>query len=136
MPLPNSLPLPAKLALQKLGRELAVARRKRRLSTADMSARLFVARDTLWRLEKGDPTVSVGVLATAVFILQLHEKLANLASPATDTLGLNLDEDRLPKRIRRVREITTFSAPAEKSAKPTSSRVRSSTPRKKLKRSR
>jgi transcriptional regulator with XRE-family HTH domain len=67
---------------------------------SDMAARLFVSRNTLWRLEKGDPTVAVGTLATAAFILQLHERLSNLAAPATDTLGLELDERRVPRRIR------------------------------------
>lgn len=98
-----SLPLPAAHALRKLGRELALARRKRGISTQDMAARLFVSRDTLWRLERGDPTVSCGTLATAAFVLQLHDRLANLATPGTDTLGLSLDEQRLPKRIRRPR---------------------------------
>lgn len=96
-----SLPLPAAHALRKLGRELALARRKRGISTQDMASRLFVSRDTLWRLERGDPTVASGTLATATFILQLHDRLANLAAPGTDALGLSLDEDRLPKRIRR-----------------------------------
>lgn len=66
-----------------------------------MAARLFVSRDTLWRLERGDPTVASGTLATATFILQLHDRLANLAAPGSDALGLSLDENRLPKRIRR-----------------------------------
>lgn len=96
-----SLPLPAIHALRKLGRDLALARRKRRISTDDMAARLFVSRDTLWRLERGDPKVAIGTVATAAFILQLHNRLANLATPSDDTLGLNLDEKRLPKRIRR-----------------------------------
>lgn len=95
------MPLPAAHALRKLGRELALARRKRGISTQDMASRLFVSRDTLWRLERGDPTVASGTLATATFILQLHDRLANLAAPGTDALGLSLDEDRLPKRIRR-----------------------------------
>ena len=78
-----------------------MARRKRGISTQDMATRLFVSRDTLWRLERGDPTVSVGTLATAAFVLQMHDRLANLASPDNDPLGLSLDEKRLPKRIRR-----------------------------------
>ena len=98
---PPSLPLPAAHALRKLGRELALARRKRGISTQDMASRLFVSRDTLWRLERGDPTVASGTLATATFILQLHDRLANLAAPGSDALGLSLDENRLPKRIRR-----------------------------------
>jgi len=101
MPSCSSLPLPALRALRKLGHDLAVARRKRRISTADMASRLFVSRDTLWRLEKGDPSVAIGTLATAAFILQLHEQLTNFASPSSDTLGLDLEEERLPQRIRR-----------------------------------
>ena len=98
-----SIPLPVVHALRKLGRDLALARRKRGISTADMAGRLFVSRDTLWRLERGDPTVSLGTLATASFVLQLHDRLANLAAPATDELALSLDERRLPQRIRRPR---------------------------------
>lgn len=98
-----SIPLPAAHALRKLGRDLALARRKRGISTADMAERLFVSRDTLWRLERGDPTVAIGTLATAVFVLQLQNRLANLAAPETDALALSLDEQRLPKRIRRAR---------------------------------
>ncbi|HLB34761.1 MAG: hypothetical protein A3F67_05845 [Verrucomicrobia bacterium RIFCSPHIGHO2_12_FULL_41_10] len=97
----SSLPLPASRALRKLGHDLAIARRKRRISTVDMASRLFVSRDTLWRLEKGDPSVSIGTLATAAFILQIHERLYNLASPARDDIALNLEESRLPQRIRR-----------------------------------
>ena len=97
----KSIPLPVSRALRKLGQDLAVARRKRGISTADMASRLFVSRDTLWRLERGNPTVSSGTLATAAFVLQLHERLASLAAPEKDTLGLALDAQRLPQRIRR-----------------------------------
>ena len=103
MPQASSIPLPAAHALRKLGRDLALARRKRGISTSDMAARLFVSRDTLWRLERGDATVALGTLATAAFVLQLHDRLANLAAPATDALALSLDEQRLPKRIRRAK---------------------------------
>jgi transcriptional regulator with XRE-family HTH domain len=98
-----SLPLPAERALRKLGRDLALARRKRGISTNDMAARLLVSRDTLWRLERGDPTVALGTLVTATFILNLHDRLANLAAPASDELALSLDERRLPQRIHRAK---------------------------------
>ena len=99
----GSIPLPAAHALRKLGRDLALARRKRGISTSDMAARLFVSRDTLWRMERGDPTVALGTLATMTFVLGLHGRLANLAAPASDELALSLDEGRLPQRIRRPR---------------------------------
>ena len=103
MPEAASIPLPAIHALRKLGRDLAIARRKRRISTADMASRLFVSRDTLWRLERGDPSVALGTFATAAFVLQFHTQLANLAAPEQDDLGLSLDENRLPQRIHRAR---------------------------------
>ena len=103
MSTPSSMPLPAAHALRKLGRDLALARRKRRISTADMASRLFVSRDTLWRLERGEPAVAIGTLATALFVLQLHDRLADLAAPASDALALQLDEKRVPKRIRKAR---------------------------------
>jgi len=100
-PLIDSMPLSAKRALRKLGRDLTLARRKLGIGTHDMASRLFVSRDTLWRLERGDPTVALGTLVTAAFIFQLHDRLANLGAPASDELGLSLDERRLPQRIHR-----------------------------------
>jgi transcriptional regulator with XRE-family HTH domain len=103
MPSTISLPAPATRALSQLGRDLALARRKRSISTEDMAARLFVSRDTLYRLERGDPTVAFGTVAAATFVLGLHDKLASLASPNTDDLALELDERRVPQRIHRPR---------------------------------
>lgn len=100
----DSLPLPVRRSLRKLGHDIALARRKRGISTIDMAARLFVSRDTVWRMEHGDPAVALGTLATALFILQLHDRLSNLAAPGSDALALDLDEQRLfPQRIRRSR---------------------------------
>ncbi|MBM3847182.1 MAG: helix-turn-helix transcriptional regulator [Verrucomicrobia bacterium] len=79
----------------------ALARRKRGISTSDMAGRLFVSRDTLWRLERGDPTVALGTLVMAAFVPNLHDQLANLAAPGSDAIALSSDEQPLPKRIRR-----------------------------------
>lgn len=98
-----ALPMPARTALVRLGRDLALARRRRRISTTDMAARLFVSRNTLWRLERGDPSVAIGTLATAVFVLQFHDRLAALAAPDRDAIGLDLETAALPRRIHRRR---------------------------------
>lgn len=100
----RSIPLPAARALRKLGRELALARRKRGISTDDMAARAFISRTTLWRLERGDPAIVSGTVATVAFVLQLHDRLANVASPPSDAIALSLDERRLPQRIRKPRK--------------------------------
>src|SRR5438034_1117920 len=86
--------------INRLG-DVGLARRKRAISTGDMASRLFVSRNTLWRLERGDPTIAIGTLVTAAFVLGLHNRLANLAAPASDELALSLDERRVPQRIHR-----------------------------------
>ncbi len=43
------------------------------------------------------------VRATAAFILRLHDRLAQLAAPATDAIAFSLDERRLPQRIHRAK---------------------------------
>ncbi|MCB1679644.1 MAG: helix-turn-helix transcriptional regulator [Halioglobus sp.] len=96
----STLPRAARQALMKLGEDIAVARKKRRISTVSMAERAFISRGTLYKVEKGDPSVSMGIYATVLSILGLVEGLGNVADRRTDTLGLDIDEDRLPKRIQ------------------------------------
>jgi DNA-binding XRE family transcriptional regulator len=65
-----------------------------------MAERAFISRGTLYKLEKGDPSVSMGVYATVLSLLGLVEGLGDLADRGTDTLGLDIDEDRLPKKVQ------------------------------------
>ena len=94
------MPLPVKRALTKLGADIKSARRRRRITTTLMAERAFVARSTLQKVEQGDPGVSLGVYATVLFILGLSERIGDLADAGTDSVGLQLDEDRLPQRVR------------------------------------
>ena len=48
----NTLPRPARDALAKLGEDIAVARKKRRISTVSMAERAFISRNTLYKLER------------------------------------------------------------------------------------
>lgn len=96
----STLPGAARQALIKLGEDIAVARKKRHISTVSMAERAFISRGTLYKAEKGDPSVSMGVYATVLSILGLIEGLGSVADRATDTLGLDIDEDRLPKKIQ------------------------------------
>jgi transcriptional regulator with XRE-family HTH domain len=102
-----SMPHPVKLALKKLGEDIADARRRRRIPTTLMAQRAMISRATLARVEKGAPQVSLGIYATVLFILGLHKRLADLADVRADDIGLSLEEDRLPQKIylpRRKRE--------------------------------
>ena len=100
---PETLPRAARRALVKLGTDIAVARKKRRISTVSMAERAFISRSTLYKVEKGDPTVSMGIYATVLAILGLAEGLTQVADRTNDALGLDLDEDRLPKKIMSAR---------------------------------
>lgn len=65
-----------------------------------MAERAFVGRNTITRVEKGDPRVSMGIYATVLFVLGLEERLADLADVSSDSVGLNLEQERLPERVR------------------------------------
>jgi transcriptional regulator with XRE-family HTH domain len=99
-PSTSTLPRAARKALVKLGGDIAVARKKRRISTVSMAERAFISRGTLYKLEKGDPSVSMGVYATVLALLGLIDGLGDVADRGTDTLGLDIDEDRLPKKVQ------------------------------------
>jgi DNA-binding XRE family transcriptional regulator len=92
--------LPVKRSLVKLGSDLRDARRRRRIPTSLMAERVGISRSTLLKAEKGDPTVAMGVYATILFVLGLIGRVTELADPRHDDLGLGLDEERLPQRIR------------------------------------
>jgi len=97
------LPLPVRRALRKLGHDLKDARRRRRIATAVLAERASVSRATLVKIEKGDPSVALGLYATVLFALNMAERLADLADVKNDAVGLQLEEEHLPQRIRTAR---------------------------------
>lgn len=94
------LPFSVRRALRKLGGDISAARRRRRISVKLMAERAFVGRNTITRVEKGDPGVSIGIYATVLFVLGMAERLAILADISGDDVGRMLDEERLPIRVR------------------------------------
>jgi hypothetical protein len=97
----TALPLRVKRAIAKLGADISVARRRRGISHALMAERAFISPGTLGRAEKGDPGVSMAVYASLLFVLDMTDRLEEIADPARDAVGLALEEERLPKRIRQ-----------------------------------
>lgn len=94
-------PLPVTRALRKLGQDIREARLRRRISVAVMAERTSMSRMTLSKIERGEPTASMGAYASVLFVLGFMEKLSDLADVRSDTLGLSLEEERLPQRIRK-----------------------------------
>ncbi len=87
-------------SLAKFGQDLANARRRRHLTIAMMAERMGVSPNTYRRLEKGDPAAAMGAYAMALFALGFGGALGDLVDARRDVVGLQLDEERLPKRVR------------------------------------
>jgi transcriptional regulator with XRE-family HTH domain len=100
------LPLPVKRALAKLGGDIRNARLRRRITTTMMAERAFITRTTLRKVELGNAGVSLGIYATVLFVLGLTSRLAELADTRTDEFGLQLEDERLPQRVRQRRHQT------------------------------
>ena len=99
-PLFERLPPPVLRSLTKLGRDLGIARRKRRITAEMMAERMSVSKPTYLRAERGDPTVGLGVYAMALFVLGLGAPFGDLVDASRDDQGLVLDVERLPQRVR------------------------------------
>lgn len=100
MKIPAHLPLPALKALRKLGQDLNAARRRRRVTIKLMAERAGVSRTTIGKIEKGDPTTSIGGYAAVLFVLGMTERLTDLVDAIYDLTGRQLDEEKLPQRVR------------------------------------
>lgn len=93
------LPISSFSAIRKLGMDLCLARRRRRISTKLMAERMGCTVNTLRKIEKGDSNTSLGNYARAIFVLGLNDRLRNLAEPSIDEIAFAVDEEHLPKRI-------------------------------------
>ena len=96
----SDVPIPVSRALRKLGHDIRDARRRRRIPVAILAERASVSRTTLNKVEKGEPGVSLGIYATVFFVLGMIDRLADIADPRHDSVGLELEEENLPERIR------------------------------------
>ena len=96
----KNTPLPVKRALKKLGQDLRDARKRRRIPMQLAAERAGISRATLSKIEKGDDGVSLGAYAKVLFVLGMIGRLAELADPTSDELGLELEAENLPQRIR------------------------------------
>jgi transcriptional regulator with XRE-family HTH domain len=104
----TSLPPVASQALRKLGENLAIARVRRKESQRRWAQRLGVSIPTLIRMEQGEPGVSIGVYATALWLMGRVQALAELAEPQQDQGALELDVRQAVKR-RAVRSAASIA---------------------------
>lgn len=103
-------------ALEQLGADLAVARLRRKESLKTWAQRLGVSVPTLLRLEAGEPSVSLGVMATALWLIGRDGALAMLATPVEDRGALELDV-RQAQALGKSRVRATAQAKLAKAAR-------------------
>lgn len=96
----TNLPIPVISALRKLGQDINAARRRRRITAQLMAQRAGLSRSTIGKIEKGDPTTSLGSYGAVLFVLGMETRLRDLVDSMHDFVGLRLDDEYLPQRVR------------------------------------
>jgi transcriptional regulator with XRE-family HTH domain len=97
----NPLPSPVERAIRKLGGDISLARRRRRISQASLAERMGASLSTVRRIEKGDARVPIHFFARALHVFGEIQALEQLLDSSNDDIGLTLADEQLPKRVRR-----------------------------------
>jgi hypothetical protein len=113
----QTLPPATAQALRGLGENLAIARVRRRESQRTWAKRLGISVPTLIRMERGDPGVSVGIYATALWLIGRVASLPGIAEPATDKGALE-NEVRGAVKRRAVRSKASVEARLARDTQP------------------
>lgn len=84
--------------LDELGANIKLARLRRKLSMEQISARANISRATLWQVEKGAPSVAMGIYCQVLYILGMDQDLLKVA--ADDSVGKKLRDNELVNKKR------------------------------------
>ena len=92
--------LPRKLEekMKVVGEQIRLARLRRDLSIAQVAERATCSPVTISRVEKGAPTVAIGIYLRVLYALQLDDDILLLAQK--DEMGRGLQDLRLKQRER------------------------------------
>ncbi|WPQ66036.1 helix-turn-helix domain-containing protein [Chitinophaga sancti] len=92
----------ARRVMEQMGQNIHLARRRRKISAQQVADRAGLSRATLWQIEKGSPSVTIGNYFMVLFVLGLEKDFLKLAED--DQLGRKLQDaglvtpQRAPKR--------------------------------------
>lgn len=102
----DSMPPVILSQLKQLGENLTIARKRRKEPRTVWAERIGVTEPTLMRMEKGDPSVSFGTYATALWLIGRVQAISELAAPELDRGALEQDVRAAALRsVRRPRAI-------------------------------
>ena len=85
--------------LKQMGEQIKLARLRRRLSAELVAERAGISRATLWNVEKGSPSVAIGIYAAVLHALG-NMDVDFLLVAKDDELGRTLQDLELPVRRR------------------------------------
>ena len=83
------------LVLEKMGENIKIARKRRKLTTTQVAERAAISRSTLYLIESGNPSVAMGAYFNVLRVLGLQDDFLKLA--ADDELGRRLQDLELLK---------------------------------------
>ena len=96
--------------LQDFGERLRLARLRRKLSSAVVALRAGISRTSLYKVEKGDPTATLGTYLRVMAVLGLDGDIHALA--ADDKVGRKLQDLALTTPAAKPRRSRTVEPPA------------------------
>jgi DNA-binding XRE family transcriptional regulator len=108
--IPSILPRLAR-TIAAIGSNIKKARLRRAYSSATVAQRAGIARKTLYRVERGDPAVALGIYARVLQALRLENDLASIA--ADDALGRKLQDAGLEPKRRAPKQSKLANRPDE-----------------------
>lgn len=97
--------LPRKLEekMKIVGEQIKLARLRRNLSVAQVAERATCSPLTVARIEKGTPTVAIGIYLRVLYALQLEDDILLIAQQ--DALGRQLQNLALTNRKRASKKV-------------------------------
>ena len=96
----RTIPLNVGQAIQKFGRNIATARKRRGLKQADLAAKVGISTQTMQTVERGATTTSIGAYFMCAWALGLYAEIENLLAPERDEEGKALEMRLTPQRVR------------------------------------
>ena len=87
-----------KKLLQAVGENIKLARLRRKLTMDQVSERAGISRPTLSSLEKGSPSISLGIILQVLLVLGLEKDILLLADD--DVLGRKIQDADLTVKER------------------------------------
>ncbi len=89
--------------LSRMGEQIRLARLRRNLSVELVAERADISRATLWKVEKGDPSVAIGIYAAVLHALNNMDTDLLLVAK-DDVMGRTMQDLKLSVRKRARKE--------------------------------